>query len=77
MQRIFFDDIFLQVTFGCIETDTSILKAGGCIACLYGDKWYIGIIMDRCNENNDVKVKLLRHCRLCLSWCEHDNQFWV
>ena len=35
--------------------------------------WYIGIIMDRCDENK-VQVKFMRRDRLCLSWYEHDNQ---
>ena len=32
--------------------------------------------MDSCDEYN-VKVKFIRHDRLCLSWHEHDNQCWV
>ena len=28
--------------------------------CLYDDKSYIGIMMDRCNGNNDIKVKFMR-----------------
>ena len=30
--------------------------------------------MDRCDENNDVKVKFMRHDRLCFSWFKHDDQ---
>ena len=37
-----------------------MLQPGRYIASLYDDKWYIGIIMDRCDENNDVKVKFMR-----------------
>ena len=63
MQRIYFDDI--HMTFGYNDTT----------ACLYDDKWYTGIIMDTCNENNDVKVKFMRCNRLCLSWYEHDSNY--
>ena len=31
--------------------------------------------MDRCNKNNDVKVKFMRCNRLCLSWYDHDNKY--
>ena len=48
-----------------------MLQPGRYIACLYDDKWYIGIMIDRCNEN-DVKVKFMRRDRLCLSW--YNNQ---
>ena len=77
MERISFDDIFSNITFGYIDTDTYMLQPGRCIACLYDDKWYIGIIMDRCNESNDVKVKFMRHDRLCLFWYDHENQCLV
>ena len=77
MRRISFDEIFSHITFGHIDTDTSMLQPGRYIACLYDDKWYIGIIMDRCDESNDVKVKFMRRDRLCLSWYEHDNQCLV
>ena len=33
--------------------------------------------MGEYDENNDVKVKFMRHDRLCLFWYEHDNQCWV
>ena len=45
------------------------------IVCLYDDKWYIGMIMDRCIENNDAKVKFMTYNRLCLAWFEHDNNY--
>ena len=68
MQKIYFDDMFSHVTFGHNNTDTSMLQPGRYIACLYdNDKWYIGIIMDRCNKKNYVKVKFMRCYRLCLS----------
>ena len=76
-QRISFDDTFSHVIFGHIDTDTSMLQPGRYIACLYDDKWYIGIIMDRCDEINDVKAKFMRRDRLCVSWYKHDNQCWV
>ena len=38
-----------------------MLQPGRYIACQCDDKWYIGIIMDKCDRNND-KVK----GRLCL-----------
>ena len=75
MQRIYFDDIFSHITFDHDDTDTSMLQPGRYIACLYDGKWYIGIIIDRCNENNALKVKFMRCNRLCLSQCEHDNNY--
>ena len=76
MQKIYFDDIFSHLTFGRNDTDTSMLQPGRYIACLYDDdKWYIGIIMDRCNKNNHVKVKFLRCNGLCLFWYDHDNDY--
>ena len=70
-------DTFSHITFGHIDTDTSMLQPGRYIACLCDGKWYIGIIMDRCDESNYVKVKFMRHDRLCLSWYQHHNQCWV
>ena len=76
MQKIYFDDILSHVTFGHNVTDTSMLQPSRYIACLYDDdKWYIEIIMDRCNKNNYVKMKFMRCNRLCLSWYEHDNNY--
>ena len=77
MQRISFDDTFSHIIFGHIDSDTSMLQPGRYIACLYDDKWYIGIIVDRCDESNDAKVKFMRRDRSWLSWYEHDNQCWV
>ena len=77
MERISFDDVFSDITFGYIDTDTYMLQPGRYIACLYDDKWYIGIIIDICDESNDVKVKFMRCDRLCLSWYEHENQCLV
>lgn len=73
MQRISFDNIFSHVTFHHIDTETSMSQQGRYIACLYDTKWYIVIIMGGYDENNDVKVKFMRHDRLCLFWYEHDN----
>ena len=58
---------------------TNLLWSGRYIACLYDDNWYREIIMDTCNENNDVKVKfnIIKCIRFCLSWYEYDNQCWV
>ena len=70
IQTIYFDDTFLHITFGHIDTDTFLLRY---IACLFDDKWYTGTIMDRCTENNDGKVKFMRCNRLYLSWYERDN----
>ena len=33
------------------------------------------MIMDRCIENNDAKVKFMTCNRLCLAWFEHDNNY--
>ena len=74
IQKIYFDDAFSHVTFGHNDTDTSMLQPDRYIACLCDDdKWYIGIIMDRCNKNNYVKVKFMRGNSLCSSWYDHDN----
>ena len=73
IQTIYFDDTFLHITFGHIYTDTFLLQPGRYIASLFDAKWYTGIIMDRCIENNDAKVKFMRCNRLYLSWYEHDN----
>ena len=54
-----------------------MLQPGRYITCLCDDKWYIGIIMDRCDESNDVKVKFMRRDGLRWSWYEQDNQCWV
>ena len=56
---------------------THLLQSGRYTACLYDDNWYIVIIMDTRNENNDVNVKFMRCNKFCLSWYEHDNQCWV
>ena len=63
MWRTSFDDIFSYVTFCHNNTGTSMLQPGRYIAYLYEYKWYIAIIMDRCDENN-VKAKFMRHNRL-------------
>ena len=65
---------FSHGTFGHIDFNASKLQPGRYIAYLYDDNWCTGIIMDRCDENNDVKVKFMRHDRLCFSWFKHDNQ---
>ena len=63
MRRIFFDT-FLHGTFGHIDFNASKLQPGRYIAYLYDDNWCTGITIDRCDENNDVKVKFMRRDRL-------------
>ena len=66
---------YIWSVFAHNDIDTSMLQPSRYIACLCNDKWYIWIIMDRCNENGDVEVNFRRCNRLCLPWYEHSNSY--
>ena len=38
-------------------------QPGKYIACMYDQDWYIGMIVDRSDENSDVLVKFMRRCK--------------
>ena len=45
---------------------------------MYDQDWYIGMIVDRSDENSDVLVKFMRCKSLYLSWNQdHGNQCWI
>ena len=55
-------------------TDPKLLRnpttyqTGKCIACYYDKIWYIGVILECSNENQDVKVKFMTLKGLNLQW---------
>ena len=60
MQRISIDGIFSDINFGLVDTGTSTLQSGKYVTCLYDNKWYIGVIVGRRHENNDIKVTAIQ-----------------
>ena len=58
-----------------IEND---LYPGKCVACIYDQDWYIGVITERSNENKDVCVKFMKRNNLVLTWPQSlKNECWI
>lgn len=55
-------------------------QPGQYVACIYDKKWYVGIIDERSDENNDVHVKFMNKSKRIgtLSWpSDHRNECYV
>jgi len=84
MRRVSSDSIFSTVSVGTgtaqstLCNDYSKFKQGTYVACLYDSEWYIGCIVERSDENQDVLVKFMKRSRQTLSWPENSkDECWV
>lgn len=55
------------------------IHIGRYCGALYDAKWYVGIITDHDSENNDYKIRFMRHASTPYSqvWPKHDDICWV
>jgi hypothetical protein len=61
-------------------TNTNDYQPGRYIACIYDNEWYIGTIVERSEEQNDVFVKFMKRAKNsnALSWPKDShNECWV
>lgn len=75
------DDFFTKVTFSR-PVSAEISVSGDChpgiyIACTYDNEWYIGNIVERSEEHQDVLVNFMRRSELNLSWPRKKDECWV
>ena len=60
---------FKQILYGLI-----LFQPGKYVACIYDQQWHIGIIIERCEEENDVYVKFMKQSLSdVLSWPQNTN----
>ena len=87
MKRVSNDTIYdaHQFNDSSIKKKSISYQPGKYIACYYDEIWYIGLILESCDENQDVKVKFM-HCKgLNLHWVnvndynvnDNSSQCWV
>ena len=91
MRRVSFDEEGQQFVIGFNEEveegfspsssvccDDTLFPPGKYVACIYDRQWHIGIINERCEEN-DVYVKFMkRSSRNVLSWPQSSNdECWI
>ena len=62
------------------ELDTAELQPGKYVASMYDKEWYIGCIVERSDENDDVFINFMQHSKTgLLSWpaSVRKNACWV
>ena len=83
MRRTSDDDCFTIVFLGeqYIDTpqlpDLNVFQPGKYIACMYDERWYIGNIVERSDEHNDLPCIFMRRIGTTLSWPLTDYKCWV
>lgn len=88
MRRLSADDVCSTVLLGENQEssfpnkslpDSDDFQPGKYIACMYDQEWYIGNIVERSEENNDVYVKFMKRSQnTALSWPQdRRNECWV
>jgi len=61
--------------------DPTAFQPGQYVAALYDQKWYIGVIIDRSDEGEDIQVKFMASTQRSggyrLTWPRHDDVCWI
>jgi len=61
--------------------DPAAYQPGQYIAAVYDQTWYIGVIVDRSDEAEDIQVKFMtstqRSGSYRLTWPRHDDICWI
>lgn len=62
-----------------VHTNILLFQPGKYVACIYDQQWHIGIISERCEEENDAYVRFMkRDPRDVLSWPQNTNdECWI
>ena len=73
MKRISQDDIFTLVSARPHEEPETIQKysayqPGKYVACIYDQRWYVGCIMERSEDQQDVKIEFMNRKDKTVSW---------
>ena len=87
MRRLSFDVEGRKVLIGCgdtlqsksLHTNLTLFQPGKYVACLYNQQWHIGVIHERCEEENDVYVKFMKKSSgEVLSWPQNvTDECWI
>ena len=57
--------------------DLDIYQPGKYTVCLYDNNWYIGNIVQRNDEKQDILVNFIKRTGLSLSWPSIEDKYWV
>ena len=70
MKRISIDMCYEKHEFHNInlQHDYSQYKPGKYVACFYDGDWYVGIILECSDENQDCNIKFMKKNNLNLHW---------
>ena len=60
-----------------IVEDLTKYQPGKYTACLYDNNWYIGNIIERNDEEQDVLINFMKRKELTLSWPITEDKCWV
>ena len=52
-------------------------QPGKYIACLYDNNWYVGNIVERNDEEQDVLINFMKRTGSSLSWPSSEDKCWV
>ena len=47
------------------------------IACIYGDDWFVGNVVEISKQYNKIHVKFMKKNGKCYLWPTKDDQCWV
>jgi len=57
--------------------NNQLLQRGQYVSAVYDKEWYIGVMVARSDENQDIQVKFMKRRSIKLSWPRHDDTCWV
>jgi len=57
--------------------NNQLFQPGQYVSAVYDKEWYIGVIVARSEENEDVQVKFMKRPSMKLSWPRHEDKYWM
>ena len=66
-----------HVASSVLWSSSLVLNPGMYVACMYEGEWFIGAIIEVCDETDDADVSFMKQDKLSFVWPQRQDRCWV